>query len=142
MLSLLVPQAHAQIHAPNSLFVDPALAQNFDLEILLTQIANFFVGFVGVIAIIMLIVGGYYMLASGGNEEMVTKGKKAVTYAVIGIIVIVLAYAIVYTITSGLSDLGGAGDPSGDGGGGLGGIPVFPSVGSIIDLLKIIFDSF
>lgn len=133
----------AQIHAPNPLFVDPALSQNFDFEILLTQVINFFIGFVGVIALLMLVIGGYYMLASGGNEEQVTKGKKAVTFAIIGIIVIVLSYAAVYTLTSSLRDLNGGRVLAGEGFPGLPLPPIFPpfpSPGSIIDLFKSIFD--
>ena len=49
----------------------------------------------GGIATIMIIYGGYLILFGGENEDNYKKGKKIVTYAVVGIIVIALAASIV-----------------------------------------------
>lgn len=141
-MRFLTPFVHAQIHAPNPFYVDPALSQNYDFEILLTQVINFFIGFVGVIALVMLVLGGYYLLTSNGNEELVTKGRKSVMYAIIGIVVIVLSYAIVFTLTSSLRDLNGGRIIAGEGNPGLPLPPVFPpfpSPGSLGDLLGGLF---
>lgn len=59
----------------------------------------------GVIAVLFVVIGGFQYVTSGGNEESAKKGKKTLTNAVIGIVVVVLAYAIinvaVNTLTSG-----------------------------------------
>lgn len=79
--------------------VDPTIAQYTDAELVTTKILNYFIGLVGIIAVIMLVLGGFWFLTSGGNDEQATKGKKTITYAIIGIIVVVLSYAIVATLT-------------------------------------------
>jgi hypothetical protein len=43
----------------------------------------------------MIIIGGFQWLTSAGNEEKVEKAKKTISSAVIGIIIVILAWAIV-----------------------------------------------
>lgn len=50
---------------------------------------------VGIAAVIMLIIGGLRYIFSGGNNEQVNAAKNTILYAVIGIVVALLAYAIV-----------------------------------------------
>ncbi|MBI5415021.1 PKD domain-containing protein [Candidatus Peregrinibacteria bacterium] len=59
------------------------------------QVVNYFLGFLGLVAVIAVIYGGFLMLLSGGEDENVTKGKKIILYAGLGIIIILLSYAIV-----------------------------------------------
>lgn len=54
--------------------------------------------FAGAIAVIFLVVGGYQYVVSRGNEEAMEKAKKTITSAVIGIIIISLAFAIVQIV--------------------------------------------
>lgn len=61
-------------------------------------IVNFFLGFLGLLAVIMIIYGGFLYVTSAGNEEDVKKAKKILMYAVVGIIVIILSFVIVRTI--------------------------------------------
>ncbi|MFO0955477.1 MAG: pilin [Candidatus Saccharibacteria bacterium] len=65
---------------------------------LTTQIANItntMLFAIGVVAVIMLIVGGFRYIFSGGNSQSVNAAKDTILYAVIGIVVAILAYAIV-----------------------------------------------
>ena len=48
----------------------------------------------GVIFLILAIYGGYNWMMARGNEEMVERAKKTITNAIIGLIVILAAYAI------------------------------------------------
>jgi len=59
----------------------------------------------GLIAVAFIIYGGYMYITSGGNPEKSKKATEAVTYAAIGLVVVLAAYAIVNTV---LSVLGGA----------------------------------
>jgi magnesium-transporting ATPase (P-type) len=74
-------------------------AQGNTLDIpLTTQIANItntMLFAIGVVAVIMLIVGGFRYIFSGGNSQSVNAAKDTILYAVIGIVVAILAYAIV-----------------------------------------------
>jgi TRAP-type C4-dicarboxylate transport system permease small subunit len=50
---------------------------------------------VGIICVIMLIIGGIRYATSGGDQAQVTGAKNTIMYAVIGLVVAILAYAIV-----------------------------------------------
>lgn len=64
------------------------------------------ISFSGVVAVLFLIVGGFFYLTSAGNEEQIEKGKKIIINSVIGLVVVMLAYAIV-RIIGGLITSGG-----------------------------------
>lgn len=61
----------------------------------LTKIINIFSVIVGVVAVIMIIVGGFKYITSGGKEEGVKGAKNTILYALIGLIVVALAQIIV-----------------------------------------------
>lgn len=67
---------------------------------LITTVIKYLLRFAGVIAVIMVIYGGYVFMTSGGSEEAATKGKQILTYSIIGLAVIILAYAIVSAVTN------------------------------------------
>lgn len=61
----------------------------------LTKIINIFSVIVGVIAVIMIIVGGFRYIVSGGKQESVTGAKNTILYALIGLIIVAVAQIIV-----------------------------------------------
>jgi hypothetical protein len=67
---------------------------------LLKKVFDFAFLFAGSIAVLMIIVGGFQYMTSAGNEEAAKKGKKTVVYAAIGLIVIIMATAIVNIVTN------------------------------------------
>src|SRR3989344_5897315 len=52
----------------------------------------------GGLAVVFVIIGGYQYITSGGNEEQSEKGKKTLLNAVIGVVVIVMAYVIINVV--------------------------------------------
>lgn len=58
-------------------------------------IVNWLLFAVGVISVIMLIVGGIKYATSAGDSNKVTSAKNTIMYAIIGLAVAVLAFAIV-----------------------------------------------
>lgn len=71
-------------------------------------VINFFLGFLGLLATIMIIYGGFLYVSSAGNEENVNKAKKILLYAVVGVLVIALSFLLVnvlFRATTG-SDVG------------------------------------
>lgn len=54
-----------------------------------------FLGVIGALAILVIVYGGVLYITSAGNEESLKKAKGAVTGAVIGLAVALLAYVIV-----------------------------------------------
>lgn len=64
-------------------------------------ITNVLLFVIGAISVIMLIIGGIRYTVSNGDSAAVTSAKNTILYAVIGIVVAILAYALVnFVITS------------------------------------------
>ena len=92
--------------------VSGATGGESDLKSLLLVILNYFLGFLGFVATIMVIYGGVLYVTSAGNDENVGKAKKILMYAATGIILILVSFALVNTILgAGLG--GGTGTSSG-----------------------------
>ena len=65
------------------------------------RITNTILYIVGIVAVIMLVVGGIRYIVSGGDSKKVTDAKNTILYAIIGLIICFLALAIVnFVITS------------------------------------------
>lgn len=64
-------------------------------------ITNVLLFLIGAISVIMLIVGGVRYVVSGGDSTAVQNAKNTILYAIVGIVVAILAYAVVnFVITS------------------------------------------
>ena len=61
-----------------------------------------FLGLLGIIFIILIIIAGFWWMTAGGEEEKVRKSKTMMTRAVIGLIIVLCAYAITYFVFSNL----------------------------------------
>ncbi len=57
-------------------------------------IVNIVLGFLGILATLGILIGGFMMMTSGGNADKEGKGKNAVTAGAIGLILVLTAYAI------------------------------------------------
>lgn len=66
------------------------------------RLKNISLALVGVIIFAMFVYGGVLYITSGGNDEKIQKGKQTLTYAVIGLIIVVLAYVIISFIVNSL----------------------------------------
>lgn len=58
-------------------------------------ITNVLLFIIGAISVIMLIIGGIRYTVSGGDAGAVTSAKNTILYAIVGIVVAILAYAVV-----------------------------------------------
>jgi multisubunit Na+/H+ antiporter MnhB subunit len=73
-------------------------------------ITNIMLFLVGAISVLMIIIGGFRYVVSGGNSTSVSAAKNTILYAVIGIIVAILAYAVInFVISSFAPGTGGNG---------------------------------
>jgi len=71
-----------------------------DLESTVVRVVQWVLGFLGLVAVIMILIGGFQWMTAGGNEEKVASAKKIISAAVIGLIVVLLAWAIVTFVVS------------------------------------------
>ncbi|MEK7123924.1 MAG: hypothetical protein AAB851_03485 [Patescibacteria group bacterium] len=69
-----------------------------DIFLIIDRIVNYFLAFVLAISVIMIIYAGFNFMK--GSEEGITAGKQTLTYAIVGIIVAVLAYSVKAVVMS------------------------------------------
>jgi hypothetical protein len=55
---------------------------------------------VGVVAVIMIIIGGFKYITSGGDSSRIASAKDTILFAIIGLVVVVLAQVIVRFVIS------------------------------------------
>lgn len=90
-----------------------------DIRTIIVNVVNVALGFLGIVAVIILMYGGYLWMTSGGNQERVDSAKKTIRNAVIGLLIIIASWAIVFfavnqlfRATGGTSGLGCVYDPN------------------------------
>lgn len=64
------------------------------LPAMVGRIINIFLSILGVLFVILMVYGGYNWMTSYGDSKKVDKGKEVIIDAVIGLVIILLAYAI------------------------------------------------
>ena len=66
-----------------------------------TTVSNVMLFVIGALSVIMIIIGGLRYVISGGNSGNVTAAKNTILYAVVGLIIAIMSYAIInFVITS------------------------------------------
>jgi hypothetical protein len=65
------------------------------IQDIVTTIVNIFSVIVGIVAVIMIIYGGFKYITSGGDSGNITSAKNTIIYAIIGLVVVALAQFIV-----------------------------------------------
>jgi hypothetical protein len=66
---------------------------------LIISIINIMLFFAGMVAVVFIIIGGYWYITSAGNEEQAEKGKGTMVNAIIGIVVIILSWTLISVVT-------------------------------------------
>jgi hypothetical protein len=78
-----------------------------DLVKLIYTGVNYLIGLAGLVAILYIVFGGMQMLLSAGNQAKVTEAKSTITYAITGLILVMLSYLIIgYVAALVFPDLG------------------------------------
>lgn len=72
----------------------------FGSDGIFTKVVSFLLFFVGIASVIMIIYGGIQYTTSAGDSGKVTSAKNTILYAIVGLIVSILAYAIVNFVTT------------------------------------------
>lgn len=56
----------------------------------------------GTVALMFIIIGGYQYITSSGDEEVAAQGKKTLTNAVLGLVIVIFSYVIVVVVINAL----------------------------------------
>ncbi|MFH1536544.1 MAG: pilin [Patescibacteria group bacterium] len=63
-------------------------------ERIVVDIINWGLGVLALVAVVMILIGGFQWMTAGGNEERIEKAKKLLIAAVIGLLIILAAWGI------------------------------------------------
>jgi hypothetical protein len=111
-----------------------------DIRLVIARIIRVALGLLGIVALGLILYAGFCGWTAGGNEEQVASAKKFLLNTVIGLAIILSAYAIVSFVISKLADATTAGD-IGDGSG-FGGETIFENFQGSGALGQIIKDHY
>ena len=75
-------------------------ATEVTLSEIIGQAVNILLSFLGIIFIILIILAGYHWMTAGGNQETITKAKGSLKSSIVGLLIVVGAYAIWELIAS------------------------------------------
>ncbi|MFH1404787.1 MAG: MMCAP2_0565 family pilin-like conjugal transfer protein [Patescibacteria group bacterium] len=75
-------------------FADDAALGGADLSTTIAGIINVALGFLGIVAVVIILAGGFKWMTAAGNEEKVKEARKLLVGGLIGLIIVLAAYAI------------------------------------------------
>lgn len=91
----------AQFYQGNANYALPSSAgANVDLVKVVTNIINWVMGLLGLVAVVVIIWAGFLWMTAGGNEDQLKKAKDKVIQGVIGLVMIMAAWSIAYFVIS------------------------------------------
>ena len=73
-----------------------------DVRVTVARIINVFMGLLGIIAVVIILYGGFIWMTAAGNEERVSKARQMIVAGVIGLAIILSAYAIARFVVNSL----------------------------------------
>lgn len=77
-----------------------AVERSTDLKTDVTTIINYGLGFVGILAVAFLLWGAVQYIISSGDPSKLDAAKNTIIYAIVGIIITILAFTIVNTVAN------------------------------------------
>lgn len=99
MFVIPVVTVHAQLN--RNFQCDPSSGLNCsstDVNSFIRLVINWLLGIAFGVAVLFLIIGGFWYITSAGNEETAEKGKGTAINAIIGIVIIILSYVIINVV--------------------------------------------
>jgi len=85
-----------------------ALGNDRDPRELAVAIINIILGFLGLLAVVIILIGGFKWMTAGGNEENVASAQKIIVAGVIGLVIIFAAWGIATFVISQMGQVTGA----------------------------------
>ena len=68
---------------------------SIDLSTFVGSVVKNLLGLLGTVFFVLVLYAGFMWMTAGGNEEKITKAKKILSNSFIGLVIVILAYAIV-----------------------------------------------
>ena len=116
-LALVVPALHGgAVHAASlnqddyfgggnttgNSFASTAGLSAGDLPTTIASLIRVGLGLLGIVAVVIILIGGFKYMTSGGNDDKVKSARKVMTTGIIGLVIILSAFAIAQFVLSSL----------------------------------------
>ena len=107
--SISAPALVDSAHAQNTITTDDLLSDDFtgatglgtsNIKSTIGNIINVALGFLGIIAVVIILYGGFVWMTAGGGEDKVKKAQQIIVAGAIGLAIILSAYAITNFVIS------------------------------------------
>ncbi len=86
-----------------------ALNTNQNLQVTIAKVINIILSFLGIVAVIIILIGGFKWMTAGGESEGIEEAKKIIMAGVIGLAIVLSSYAIAKFVLGSLSGATGTG---------------------------------
>lgn len=86
----------------DTVFTDAGTLTSQDVRTTVSNIINVALGLLGIIAVVIILIGGFTWMTAGGNDEKVGEAKNLIMAGVIGLIIIFAAWSIARFVISSL----------------------------------------
>ncbi len=70
------------------------LAEADNPAFLVGEIIKYALGFIGTIFLVLIIYGGFLWMTAAGNDQQIEKARKILTSSTVGLLIVILAYAL------------------------------------------------
>lgn len=101
VLAIAVPTLAADpIVGGGGVLNNPIGGSDMKAEDIVLKIIKYLIGVLGVIALVMVVYGGFQYIYSAGNSERLQKARDTIIYAIIGMVVVILSLSILRFVTS------------------------------------------
>lgn len=128
---LFAHQAHAQLNVGMDEVGNTIKLPDTDPRIIAGRIINIALGVLGIILLAIILYAGFLWMTSGGDSSKIEKAQKMIRNAVIGLVIILMSWAIAYYVINVLLNAtGGGGNTTGTGPGGCTGSNCFGGGGA------------
>ncbi len=103
----------AQIDTDLADFQEDTGLGDTDIRVTIGNIVRVFLGFLGILAVLIVMYGGFLWMTAAGNADQIDKAKKVLINGAIGLLIIMSAFTIVHFVLKSLTDATGFGTSSG-----------------------------
>ncbi|NBS41458.1 hypothetical protein EBS80_02255 [bacterium] len=101
--------AHAQALTNDEFFGGEITGSDFaanaglsagDLPTTIASLIRVVLGFLGIVAVVIILIGGFKWMTAGGNDDKVKSARKVMVSGIIGLVIVLSAFAIAQFVLS------------------------------------------
>lgn len=116
VISLFTLSAAVNAQTPDSMFWDNQQANvqaetglgDADPRAMAARVINILLGFMGIIAVVIILLGGFRWMTAAGNEDKVGEAKRIIGAGAVGLVIILMAFGIAQFVLDAMYNATGA----------------------------------